>query len=109
MEALNLLIAVVVAMLVLQGARAMVLAIWMIVLLILGGVDRMVDFLLTCFENKVEVPLYEVKLPPVERLQCDRRVHWGCYDGGSIRPENAGLLLFFGPVTYVHMRLRTPV
>ena len=41
---------------VLRGDRAMVLAIWMIVLLILGRVDRMVDFLLTRFENKVEVP-----------------------------------------------------
>ena len=90
MEALNLLFAVVVAVLVLQGARAVVLAIWMIVLLILGGVDRMVDFLLTRFENKVKVPPYEVKLPPVERLQRDRRVHWGCYDGGSIRPEMWG-------------------
>jgi hypothetical protein len=108
MEALNLLFAVVVAVLVLQGARAVVLAIWMVVLLILGGVDRMVDFLLTRFENKVEVPPYEVKLPPIERLQRDRRVHWGCYDGGSIRPENVGLL-FFGPVTSVHTRLRTPV
>ncbi len=86
----------------------MVLAIWMIVLLIRGGVGRMVDFLLTRFENEVEVPPYEVKLPRVDRLQRDRRVHWGRYDGGSIRPENAGLL-FFGPVTCVHTRLRTPV
>jgi hypothetical protein len=107
MEALNLLLAVVVAVLVLQGDGAVVLAIWMI-LLILGGADRMVDFLLTRFENKVEVPPYEVKLPSVERLQRDRRVHWGCYDGGSIRPENVGLL-FFGPLTYFHTRLRTPV
>ena len=60
MEAFNLLLAVVVAVLVLQGACAVVLAIWMIVLLILGGVDKMVDFLLTCFENKVKVPPYEV-------------------------------------------------
>ena len=104
MEALNLLLFI----LVLQAARAVVLAIWMIVLLIRGGVGRMVDFLLTRFENEVEVPPYEVKLPPVERLQRDRRVHWGRYDGGSIRPENAGLL-FFGPVTCVHTRLRTPV
>jgi len=79
-EALNLLL----AMLVLQAARAMFLAIWMIILLILGGVGRMVDFLLTRFENKVEVPPYEVKLPPVERLQHDRRVHGGRYDGESI-------------------------
>ena len=60
MEAFNLLLAVVVAVLVLQGACAVVLAIWMIVLLILGGVDKMVDFLLTRFENKVKVPPYEV-------------------------------------------------
>jgi hypothetical protein len=106
MEALNLLLAV----LVLQAARAVVLAIWMIVLLILGGVGRMVDFLLTHFEDEVEVLPYDVKLPPVERLQRDRRVHchWGRYGGGPIRPENVGLL-FFGPIAYVHTHLRTPV
>ena len=79
-EVLNLLL----AMLVLQAARAMFLAIWMIVLLILGGVGRMVDFLLTRFENEVKVPPYEVKLAPVKWLQHDRRVHWGRYDGESI-------------------------
>ena len=88
----------------------MVLAIWMIVLLILSGVGRMVDFLLTHFEDEVEVPPYDVKLPPVERLQRDRRVHchWGRYGGGPIRPENVGLP-FFGPIAYVHTHLRTPV
>jgi hypothetical protein len=79
MEALNLLL----AMLVLQAAHSAVLAIWMIILLILDRVGRMVDFLLTHFENEVEVPLYKVKVPPVERLQCDRRVHWGWHVGGS--------------------------
>ena len=60
MEALNRLLNLLLAMLVLWAARAVVLAIWMIVLLILGGVDKMVDFLLTRFENKVKVPPYEV-------------------------------------------------
>ena len=79
MEALNLLL----VMLVLQAACSVVLAIWMIILLILGRVGRIVDFLLTHFENKVEVPSNNVKLPPVERLQHDRRVHWGWHVGGS--------------------------
>ena len=80
MEALNLLL----AMLVLQAAHSAVLAIWMIILLILDRVGRMVDFLLTRFENKVKVPPYEVKLAPIKWLQHDRRVHWGRYDGESI-------------------------
>ena len=45
MEALNLLLNLLLAMLVLWAARAVVLAIWMIILIILGGVGRMVDFL----------------------------------------------------------------
>jgi len=55
MEALNLLLNLLLAMLVLWAARAMVLAIWMIILIILGGVGRMVDFLRTRFENKVKL------------------------------------------------------
>ena len=51
MEALNLLLAI----LVLQAARAVVLVIWMIVLIIFGGVGRLVDFLLTRFENEVKL------------------------------------------------------
>jgi hypothetical protein len=45
MEALNLLLNLLLAMLVLLAARAVVLAIWMIILIILGEVGRMVDFL----------------------------------------------------------------
>jgi hypothetical protein len=55
MEALNLLLNLLLAMLVLLAARAVVLAIWMIILIILGGVGRMVDFLWTHFENEVKL------------------------------------------------------
>jgi uncharacterized protein (DUF58 family) len=55
MEALNLLLNLLLAMLVLLAARAVVLAIWMIILIILGEVGRMVDFLWTRFENEVKL------------------------------------------------------
>jgi hypothetical protein len=55
MEALNLLLNLLLTMLVLLAARAVVLAIWMIILIILSGVGRMVDFLWTRFENKVKL------------------------------------------------------
>jgi len=45
MEALNLILNQLLAMLVLWAARVVVLVIWMIILIILGGVGRMVDFL----------------------------------------------------------------
>ena len=55
MEALNRLLNLLLAMLVLWAARAVVLAIWMIILIILGGVGRMVDFLRTRFEKEVKL------------------------------------------------------
>ena len=55
MEALNLLLNLLLAMLVLLAARAVVLAIWMIILIILGEVGRMVDFLWTRFEDEVKL------------------------------------------------------
>jgi len=55
MEALNLLLNLLLAMLVLWAARALVLVIWMIILIILGGVGRMVDFLRNRFENEVKL------------------------------------------------------
>jgi hypothetical protein len=80
-----------------------VLVIWMIILLIHDRVSRMIDSLLTHFENKV-------KLPPIKWWERNRMIHWDAswwYNGGLIQLDNAGLMTL-GPITSVQLHLCTP-